>query len=96
MRLIINIKKNPSRASKMKMEHFSQIGVTEVFLEATPRVYVLTVIFLSAFWRNGRTRTSGLYTQLYGNYDGGEYTTIVLFFLTYATSIMSAAFGISR
>ena len=78
----------------MKMEHFSQIGVTEVFLEATPTVYVLTVIFLSAL--HSKTRTSGLYTQLYGNYDGGEYTTIVLFFLTYATSIMSAAFGISR
>ena len=78
----------------MKMEHFSQIGVTEVFLEATPTVYVLTVIFLSAFWTNN---TSGLRTQLFGNfYYGGEYTTIVLFYLTYATSIMSAAFGISR
>ena len=77
----------------MKMEHFSQIGVTEVFLEATPTVYVLTVIFLSALSR----RTSGLHTQLYGNYYyGDEYTTIVLFFLTYATSIMSAALGISR
>ena len=66
----------------MKMEHFSQIGVTEVFLEATPTVYVLTIIFLSAFDRNA----SGLSTQLYGNYYyGGEYTTIVLFFLTFAT-----------
>ena len=77
----------------MKMEHFSQIGVTEVFLEATPTVYVLTVIFLSAFEKN----VPGLHTQLYGNYYyGGEYTYFVLFFLTYATSITSAAFGISR
>ena len=88
----MNINKNPSRASKMKMEHFSQIGVTEVFLEATPTVYVLTVIFLSAFDRN----VPGLSTQLYGNINGRDYTYVVLFFLTYATSIMSAAFGISR
>ena len=77
----------------MKMEHFSQIGVTEVFLEATPTVYVLTVMFLST----GRTRSLGLSTQLFGNIDvGGDYTYFVLFSLTYATSVLSAAFGISR
>ena len=48
MRLIHGIKKNPSKASKMKMDHFSQIGVTEVFLESTPTAFVMTVIWISA------------------------------------------------
>ena len=45
----------------MKMEHFSQIGVTEVFLEATPTVYVLTVIALHALSPLSLDEGEGLY-----------------------------------
>ena len=93
--MILRIKKNPSRASKLKRNHFSHISVTEVFLEAVPTTFVLTSIWIFGYFYYHQNRnTRGLYTNLFGASFGG-FTTVV-FFLTYATSIMSAAFGVSR
>ena len=46
--LIQNIKRNPSNAASLKMEHFSNIEVTEVFLEATPTTFVTTRLLISS------------------------------------------------
>ena len=86
--MIHGIKNNPSMASKMKMDHFSQIGVTEIFLESTPTTFVMSVIWISA--QSGGA--SGLRTLLFGY----NYSNTPVFLLTYVTSILSAAFGISR
>ena len=52
MRLIRNIKRTPANAASMKMAHFSNIGVTEVFLEATPTTMITTVIFVLSLQYN--------------------------------------------
>ena len=51
MKLIKNIKRNPTNAGSLKMENFSHIGVTEVFLEATPTTFLTTVFFVSSLGR---------------------------------------------
>ena len=89
--MIHGIKNNPSMASKMKIDHFSQIGVTEVFLESTPTAFVMTVIWISTQSR-GTTSSGTLRTLLLGY----NYSNYPVFLLTYVTSILSAAFGISR
>ena len=50
IRLIYNIKRTPKNAASLKMTHFSNIGVTEVFLEATPTTFISTFLLLSALF----------------------------------------------
>ena len=86
MRLIRNIKRNPENAASLKMAHFSNIGVTEVILEATPTTMVTTVLMASAL-----ENRDFLYDILIGNNGSG-----ILFFLGYSASILSSAMGVSR
>ena len=85
MRLICNIKRNPANAASLKMAHFSNIGVTEVFLEATPTTFITTILLLSA----GPNR--GLFDVLIGS-GWSE----ILFYVGYVASVLSSAFGVSR
>ena len=82
MRLIQDIKKNPANAASLKMRHFSDIGVTEVFLEATPTTFITTFLLLLS------THQEGLHEVLIGSG--------FLFHLGYLSSILSSAFGVSR
>ena len=88
MRLIQNIKRNPSNAASLKMEHFSNIEVTEVFLEATPTTFVTTVLLMASL-PPGQLQFS---IVLFGS----DPTSTVLFLVGYAASILSSAFGVSR
>ena len=89
MRLILNIKRTPAKAASMKMAHFSNIGVLEVFLEATPTTFITTALF---FKDKTTWRETGLHDILLGK---SEFTRI-LFYVGYAASILSSAFGVSR
>ena len=89
LRLIRNIKKNPAKAASLKMAHFSNIGVTEVFLEATPTTFITTVLFASYAYSG---RTEGYKMVLIGR----GWSAVVQFLVGYAASIMSSAFGVSR
>ena len=89
MRLIRNIKRAPANAASMKMAHFSNIGVTEVFLEATPTTFITTILFFSVFW--GKHENPGLYDVLIGS-GWSE----LIFYVGYVASILSSAFGVSR
>ena len=85
MRLIRNIKRTPANAASMKMAHFSNIGVTEVFLEATPTTFITTILFLTQFGNKG------LSDVLLG-IGWSE----ILFYIGFAASVLSSAFGVSR
>ena len=87
IRLISNIKRTPANAASLKMAHFSNIGVTEVFLEATPSTFITTILLFSAVYEN-----QGLSVVLFGT----DLLSNVIFHVGYAASILSSAFGVSR
>ena len=93
MRLICNIKRTPANATSLKIAHFSNIGVSEVFLEATPTTFLTTALLVSAYDNQGPTsRNTGLHEALFG----GEWWTELLFWVGYLASVLSSAFGVSR
>ena len=81
------------------MEHFSQVGVLEVFLEATPTAFLFIILAVSGLTNRGNNNS--LAQLLVGNFlwsgysieDKVQYT---LFCVSCASSIFSSAFGISR
>ena len=70
------------------MTHFSNIGVTEVFLEAVPTTFITSVLLVSAIFGTG---DKGLTLVLIGVGWSG-----VLFSVGYVASVLSSAFGVSR
>ena len=97
VRLIRNIKSNPSNAAQMKMSHFSNIGVIEVFLEATPTTFVTTVLLFTSLY--DPDQSNNLKDVLWGNGNKGsgtEVNAMILFLFGYSASILSSAFGVSR
>ena len=80
------------------MDHFSQVGVLEVFLEATPTAFLFLILTISGFSRSGVE--SGLEELLVGNFyrssRSGDVFQFILFCVTCASSIFSSAFGVSR
>ena len=91
-RLIWKIRNDPSKASKLKMDHFSQVGVLEVFLEATPTAFLFLILSMSGLSRSGGVEI-GLQQLLIGS---GDVFQFILFLVTCASSIFSSAFGVSR
>ena len=73
------------------MDHFSQVGVLEVFLEATPTAFLFLILTISAFVI--RVDGDDLEQLLVGS--GGVFQ-FILFCITCASSIFSSAFGVSR
>ena len=97
LRVIGRIKKKPSQASKIKLDHYANVGVIEVFLEAVPTAFILIVI--STVGLSEKRSTDGLGYALIGS--GGLLTvndlwSFSLFCISCATSIFSAVFGMSR
>ena len=89
-RLIIKIKRSPSQGPKLKMDHFSQVGVLEVFVEAAPTTFLLVVMIVSGLNSHGE---DGLEQLLMGNGWGRD---LALFMISCGSSIFSFAFGVSR
>ena len=87
-RLIRRIKEKPISSSKLKMEHFAQIGVIEVFLEATPSTFLFCVLLVSSL----SVQEEGLRVLLLGSSD----VQLALFLLSFGSSIFSSAFGVAR
>ena len=97
LRVVGRLKKNPSQASKIKLDHYANVGVIEVFLEAVPTAFILIVI--STVGLSEKRSTDGLGYALIGS--GGLLTvndlwSFSLFCISCATSIFSAVFGMSR
>ena len=83
VRLMRKIKKNPMNAASLKMEYFRDLGVTEVFLEATPTTFITTVLFLIST----DLLEGGLNEVLIGSGLSAK-----LFWVGYISSILSSAF----
>ena len=92
------IRKVPSDASKLNTNHYSQVGVMEIFLESVPTAFIL--VLLSIVGLSGKEGTSGLCSVLIGSRSlyniSDDYWSFTLFCITCATSIFSAGFGMAR
>ena len=92
------IKKFPSQASIIKINHYSNIGVIEIFLEAVPTAFIFVLISIVGL--SLRDETSGLGHVLIGSSNiqsfGLDLWSSTLFCITCATSIFSAGFGMAR
>ncbi len=88
------------------MEHYAQIGVMEVFLEATPSAFLFIILSIFSITKNDQ---DGLVETIrtVGNTDlrrndlralivGSSSAEIALFFLSWGTSIWSSVFGVAR
>ena len=99
MRVISRIRKNPSQASRIKLDHFSNIGVIEVFLEAVPTAFILVAISIVGLVIRG-DNTGSLAYVLIGSgsiqYLTNDLWSFSLFCLSCATSLFSAGFGMAR
>ena len=89
------IRRNPEKDGKLKRHFENLIGATEVFIEATPSVLIQIVMYIDM--RNERTGSS-LYAIMtpqqrwwHLGLDGGT-----ILFITFATSILSASFGLAK
>ena len=102
MRLIKKIKEEPSKSSKLKRDHYAQIGVMEVFLEATPSAFLFLILIVFTFSNaNAEGRdggVEGLKLLLMGPLDGTFWGNVqlALFILSCGSSIFSSAFGVAR
>ena len=92
------IKTSPSQASKIKINHFSNIGVIEIFLESVPTAFILVLISIVGLTESNDT--AGLGYVLIGSSAlrsfGSDLWSSILFCITCATSIFSAGFGMAR
>ena len=81
------------------MDHFSQVGVLEVFLEATPTAFLFLILTISAFVSDG-SDGDGLEQLLVGNFfrsrGSRDVFQFLLFLVTCASSIFSSSFGVSK
>ena len=96
-RIIKQIKEKPSASSKLKMEHFAQIGVMEVFLEATPSAFLLSILIIRIGQRDNEAfyyYNEGIRDLLWG--QDRNSVQYALFVLSFVSSIFSSAFGVSR
>ena len=92
--MIKQVKEKPTASSKLKRDHYAQIGVMEVFLEATPTVYVYLILIVRIL-NTGPfgDYSNGLRQLIFA--DGSSFQ-ITVFFLSFGTSIFSSAFGVAR
>ena len=99
LRVMRRIKKSPSQAAEIKLNHFSNIGVIEIFLESVPSAFILILISIVGF--SGGSNTSGLSKVLigsesYGSAYGIDHGSFILYWVTTSTSTFSAGFGMAR
>ena len=111
-RMIKQTVEKPAVASKLKRDHYAQIGVMEVFLEATPSAVLFIILSIFSITINDE---DGLVEAIQGVFEvgnkelddlrrndlralivGSTRAEIALFFLSWGTSIFSSVFGVAR
>ena len=72
------------------MEHYAQIGVMEVFLEATPSVFLFLILYVRI--KSHAPNEEGLDELL----KGSNWVQELIFWFSFFSSIFSSAFGVAR
>ena len=77
------------KADLMMRFHFQNVAIVEIFTEAIPSVFILTIILVRETTCQERFDVESILL-------GYNQTTKWIFFTTFASSILSAAFGMAR
>ena len=89
VKVIRDIVKNPEHSAELKRYHYINVALSEVWLEATPTVFLITLYEL----REGDTILKIL-AVVGGNYS--NYSSVYIFILSYFSSILSSSLGCAR
>ena len=81
VKVITDILKNPERSDELKSSHYVNVALSEVWLEATPTVFLITLYEL----REGDFMLRFL-----------EEDISYIFILSYSSSILSSSLGCAR
>ena len=95
VQVIRDVLRNPKSSQERKRKHFANVALSEVYFEATPTVFLYTMLmqYLSSGGRNNNySQNSKAFQVLYGENS----TKTVLFLISFSLSLLSAAFGIAR
>lgn len=88
VKVIRDILKNPDSSSERERKHFRNVAISEVYLEATPTVFLYIMLFAYIFITT-KSQNLEVSQVLFG-------TNAVLYSLSFTISLVSAAFGIAR
>ena len=86
VQVIRDILKSPGSSQERKRKHFANVAISEVYFEAIPTVFLSMLLTISSF------KDSELSKFLFGEFEQDK----PLFYLSFATSMLSAAFGIAK
>ena len=88
VQVIRDVLKNPESSSERERKHFRNVAISEVYLEATPTVFLYIMLFAYIFITT-KSQNLEVSQVLFG-------TNAVLYSFSFTTSLISAAFGIAR
>ena len=86
IKVIRDILKSPESSEERKRKHFANVAISEVYFEAVPTVFLSMLILITSH------KDSEISKFLFGESE----QDILLFCLSFATSMLSAAFGIAK
>ena len=98
VQVIREVFRNPESSSERKRKHFANVAISEVYLEATPTVF-LTIMLLTHVVEHTQD-TKALEAFIGIDFDSESDAEIsrdsIFFFVTFTSSVLSASFGIAR
>ena len=95
VQVIRDILRNPKSSQERKRKHFANVALSEVYLEATPTVF-LYIMLLQYLFIGGASDNSSQNSKALQVLSGENSTKTVLFLISFTLSLLSAAFGIAR
>ena len=86
VQVIRDILKSPESSQERKRKHFANVAISEVYFEAIPTVFLSILILITSY------KDSELSKFLFGEFEQDK----PLFYFSFVTSMLSAAFGIAK
>ena len=93
VQVIRDVLRNPKGSLERKRKHFANVALSEVYLEAIPTVF-LSFMIIQYTNNLNKIENEKAWQVLRGNITSTADT--LLFYITFCSSILSAAFGIAR
>ena len=97
LHVIKDLIRRPGKSSERRRAHFADVASSEIFLEATPTVFIQIGILYAVSNQLFGDPSSGEAGKAFELFVGGlDQNDVYLFLISFLSSIFSSAFGISR